>query len=162
MKTPNFLSLLRALRKAQVDFIVVGGVSGVLQGAPLTTFDLDIVHARDPANVQRLLAVLEKLHASYRIPGARHQKPQRSHLESTGHQLLITDAGPLDLLGTIGRGFGYSELINDTLEMEVEKGLGVQVLKLEALIDIKAQTAGEKDRAALMILRQTLLEKKGK
>lgn len=31
-----------------VDFIVVGGVAAVLGGAPISTFDLDIVHARDP------------------------------------------------------------------------------------------------------------------
>ncbi len=59
MKTPNFLSILRTLRKQKIDFIVVGGVGGVLQGAPITTFDLDVVHSRDPVNIERLLAALQ-------------------------------------------------------------------------------------------------------
>jgi hypothetical protein len=59
VKTPNFLSILRTLRKQKIDFIVVGGVGGVLQGAPITTFDLDVVHSRDPVNIERLLAALQ-------------------------------------------------------------------------------------------------------
>ena len=42
---PNFLEILRVLSHYQVDFIVVGGVCAVLQGAPITTFDLDMVHS---------------------------------------------------------------------------------------------------------------------
>ncbi len=36
--------LLGVLARHQVDFIVVGGVA-VIQGAPVTTFDLGVVHA---------------------------------------------------------------------------------------------------------------------
>jgi hypothetical protein len=41
---PQFRALLEVLARHQVDFIVVGGVAGVLQGAPLLTRDLDIVY----------------------------------------------------------------------------------------------------------------------
>jgi len=41
-----------------VDFIIVGGVSAVLQGAPVTTFDLDLVHSREAENITRLLSAL--------------------------------------------------------------------------------------------------------
>jgi predicted nucleotidyltransferase len=159
---PNFLSILRTLREAQIDFIVVGGVSGVLQGAPITTFDLDLVHSRAPGNIDRLLAALEILKARYRTPGAENKKPARSHLRSPGHQLLMTWAGPLDLLGTIGHGYGYDDLIGQTIELKIAKGLLIHVLKLETLIEVKAQTAGEKDKAALIILRRTLEERKAK
>lgn len=162
MNKPNFLSILQTLRKAQIDFIVVGGVGGVLQGAPITTFDLDIVHSRDAPNIERLLAALEILAARYRTPGAEQKKPARSHLRSPGHQLLMTRAGPLDLLGTIGQGYGYDELIGDTIQMEIGKGLQIRVLKLETLIAVKEQTAGEKDKAALIILRRTLQERTAK
>ena len=43
---PRFLEILKVLTVHSVDVIVVGGVSAVLHGAPVTTFDLDIVHAR--------------------------------------------------------------------------------------------------------------------
>jgi hypothetical protein len=134
-------------------------VSGVLQGAPIATFDLDVVHARDPGNIERLLTALEILEAHYRFPGAEQKKPERSHLLSSGHQLLMTRAGPLDLLGTIGHGHSYDDLIGQTIELEIEKGLQVRVLKLETLIKVKEETAGEKDKAALLILRRTLQER---
>lgn len=51
---PKFKEALDVLLRHHVDFIVVGGVAAVLCGAPISTFDLDIVHDRSPANVGRL------------------------------------------------------------------------------------------------------------
>jgi len=45
---PDFFAILEALAAHKVDFIVVGGVAAVLQGAPIATFDLDVVHANVP------------------------------------------------------------------------------------------------------------------
>jgi hypothetical protein len=67
MTKPDFGCLLRILVEHAVDFLVVGGVGAVLQGASLSTFDLDIVHSMEqPANITRLLAALEDLDACYR------------------------------------------------------------------------------------------------
>jgi len=159
VKPPNFLSILRVLRKEKVDFIVVGGVAGVLQGAPITTFDLDLVHSRDSANIERLLGALELLGAHYRLPGAAQKKPERSHLLSSGHQILMTREGPLDLLGTIGCSRSYEDLIGKTVRLQIGKGLQVSVLELDSLIEVKEETAGEKDKAALIVLRRTAQEK---
>ena len=63
---PDFERLLRTLVEHGVDFVVVGGVSAALQGAPILTLDLDIVHRRNPGNVDRLLKAPESLEASYR------------------------------------------------------------------------------------------------
>ena len=64
--TADIAALLRALVEADVLFIVVGGVAGVLHGSPLQTKDLDIVHERSPENVGRLLNVLDRLNAYHR------------------------------------------------------------------------------------------------
>jgi hypothetical protein len=42
----DFLEILKILSKHNVDFIVVGGVCAVIHGAPVATFDLDMVHSR--------------------------------------------------------------------------------------------------------------------
>lgn len=52
---PDFLMILRALSTHDVRFIIVGGVCGVLHGAPISTFDLDLVHSRTPENVKATL-----------------------------------------------------------------------------------------------------------
>lgn len=94
-----------------MDFIIVGGVRGVLHGAPVTTFDLDIVHSRTQENLARLLTALQELGAYYRGRQDRRLEPDLAHLSSSGHQLLMTRSGPLDLLGTIGAGHGYEDLV---------------------------------------------------
>jgi hypothetical protein len=86
----------------------VGGVSAVLHGAPVTTFDLGIVHSRDPENVTRLLSALEELDARYRFQPERQLRPDASHLAGPGHQLLLTMYGPLDVLAfSISRNLGF-------------------------------------------------------
>ncbi len=132
----------------------------MLHGAPMGTFDLDVVHSRTEQNIARLLAALEELDAFYRTQPEKRLRPRASHLASAGHQLLLTRFGPLDLLGAVGHGLGYDDLRPQASEMEVGKRVGVLVLSLEKLIEIKEQTAGEKDKAALPLLRRTLEEKR--
>jgi predicted nucleotidyltransferase len=156
---PDFVSILKVLAEHGVKFVVVGGVAATLQGATVSTFDLDLVQSRDSQNVERLLNALDDLQARYRTPGAEGKKPARSHLESKGHQLLMTRSGPLDLLGVIGSNRGYDELLPLSIELEVA-GMKVRVLSLEAVIETKQEAGGEKDRAMLPILRRTLEEKK--
>ncbi|MCS6953642.1 MAG: hypothetical protein RMK57_06325 [Bryobacterales bacterium] len=154
----DFLAILRILREHEVEFVVVGGVAAVLQGVPLTTFDLDVVHKRDRANVARLEKALESLEAYYRAPVRGRRRPETSHLLSAGHQLLMTRYGPLDLLGQVGKGRRYEDLQPDSICTQVGEGVEVHVLNLAALTRIKEETAAEKDLAVLPLLRRTLKE----
>lgn len=78
MSSARVGEILRLLVADEVEFIVVGMAAGVLQGAPVSTVDLDIVHRRSPENVARLLRVLGRLDAVYRHD-ARGLRPQESH-----------------------------------------------------------------------------------
>jgi hypothetical protein len=160
MQQSDFLAILRALCNAGVEFIVVGGLAAVLDGAPINTFDLDVVHLRNERNIERLLKVMEALDAVYRIQPERRIRPAASHLASAGHQNLLTRYGPLDLLGTIGSNLGYEDLLPHSVEMDVGEETLVRVLDLETLIAIKEELGGEKDRAVLPVLRRTLEEKR--
>lgn len=156
--TPDFLRILEILAKHEVDFIVVGGVCAVLHGAPVTTFDIDMVHSRAPENLDRLISALQELDAYYRGHEDQRLTPDLSHLSSPGHQLLVSKFGPLDLLGTIGSGHGYEDLFEHTVELEAG-GLLLRILTLERLIEIKEETGSDKDKAVLPVLRRTLEEK---
>jgi hypothetical protein len=154
----DFAALLRVLHDHKVRFIVVGGVGAVLQGAPITTFDLDVVHALSRANCVRLAEALAKLKAHYR----GHPKllvPTPSLLQSSGHHLLLTEHGPLDVLGAIGRDHGYRELSTYARPLLVKPGLRVRVMPLSFLIKLKEETGRSKDQAVLPILRDTLAER---
>jgi hypothetical protein len=110
MKSARFAEILHLLAEADVEVIIVGMMAGVLQGAPLTTGDVDILHRRTPENVQRLLGVLRKIRAVYRHD-PRRLSPGESHLLGPGHQLLESQFGDLDCLGTIDDGKTYDDLI---------------------------------------------------
>ena len=141
-----------------MEFLVVGGVGAVLQSAPVTTFDLDIVHSTEPSNVARLLAALESLDAYYRLQPEKRLRPNETHLSSPGHQLLMTRFGPVDVLGSIGKGRRYADLLAHAVELDVGEGIRVRVLDLETLIASKEETGREKDLAALPLLRSALAE----
>jgi hypothetical protein len=158
-RTSDFAKILRTLSEHRAGFIVVGGVGAVLQGAPVTTFDLDVVHRRDEENLARLVTALDVLEAVYRAQPERRLRPGVDHLRSAGRHLLMTRYGPLDLLGAIGRDRTYEDLIGATCEIDMRDGLQVRVLTLDALISVKEETAGEKDLAVLPVLRRTLREK---
>jgi hypothetical protein len=144
-------ALLLALHDAGVEFIVVGGLAAVINGSPVNTYDVDVVHRRTSENVDRILPVLDALDAVYSV----------QLLLSPGHSNLITKYGPLDLLGAIGHDLGYEELLPKSTEVLIAEGVSARILNLETLIELKEQLNGEKDRAMLPILRQALAEKNG-
>jgi uncharacterized protein YqcC (DUF446 family) len=137
----------------------VGGVSAVLHGAPVATFDPDVVHARDRENIARLLSALDELDAVYRIQPERQLRPAESHLASPGHQLLLTKFGPLDVRGVIGKSRTWEDLHASTRTMEIEPDVVVRVLDLEMLIAVKEELGFPKDIAVLPVLRQALKER---
>jgi hypothetical protein len=65
---------------------------------------------------------------------ARRLRPNTTQRSSPGHQLLMTRFGPVDLLGTIGKGRSCQDLLPHAAETELGKGLRVRVLDLETLI----------------------------
>jgi hypothetical protein len=103
------------------------------------------------------LRALEDLEAEYRNLQSRRLVPDRSHLRSSGHQLLMTSSGPLDILGAIGSGRSYEDLLPLCYDLTVGD-LTIHVLSLAAVIQIKEEIGHPKDRAVLEILRETLRE----
>jgi len=157
--SPKFLGLLRVLTRHGVDFIVVGGVAALLEGAPILTLDLDVLIDQSPENLGRVLAMLSELHARYRDPAGRFIEPDAGKLATMRIHLLQTDLGALDLLASIGNGLTYRDLQERTIWYELgEERIGV--LALDAVIETKEYAGRDKDHATLPVLRQTLAAKK--
>jgi hypothetical protein len=158
VESTRYLPLLRVLVAHDVEFILVGGFAAVLQGAPIVTGDVDIVHRRTPENVAKLLAALDELEAVYRID-PRKLKPTEAHLLGPGHALLTTKFCDLDVLGTIFADTGYEGLTDAALDVELGN-ITIQVLGLERLIRSKEHAGRGKDLAVLPALRATLEQSK--
>lgn len=157
MSTNRFVRIIETLCLHEVRYIVVGGVAAVLQRVPINTMDFDIVHDREPENVQRLLAALAVLGVTYR-DDSPNLTPTEADLLSAQSQRLRTGRLDLDIMGTLGEGLAYLDLLPDTDKIEVA-GHAVDVLTLEKLIEIKRKLTRPKDRFALIHLEATLEER---
>ena len=53
---------LHALCDADVEFVVIGGLSGTFHGSTRATLDIDICYSRSTANLKCLVAALSRFH----------------------------------------------------------------------------------------------------
>jgi hypothetical protein len=146
--------LLSELVRGRVQFVVIGGVAAALRGAPVTTLGLEIVPARDSGNAERLRQALAVLHAHYR--GHPDVEPKTDDLQRPGHHLLITSAGPLDILGVAIGDRDSDKLLACSDLLPLDDDLEARVLRLDEIIAMKEHLGREKDLAALPMLRTAL------
>lgn len=156
----EFTKILSAFAAAQVDFIVVGGVAAILNDVVYNTKDVDLVHRRDPENIERVLAVTRQLDAYFWPDLARRKlSPRASDLAGRGHCLLKSPLGRLDLLCELSNGRGYEELLPHSWQI-TEAGLTLRVLDLPTLIRVKTEAGREKDLRVIPDLIAALEERK--
>jgi hypothetical protein len=153
---PKYHEILVRLADEGVEVIVVGMAAAVLQGVPLTTWDLDVVHRRTSENVARLLRVLQDLEAVARHD-PRRLRPDESHLSGPGHVLMETRFGDFDCLGAIDGGRDYEDLLGSSLRVDFE-GRRLQILTLRELLAIKRRAGRPKDLAAIPYIQSTIEE----
>jgi hypothetical protein len=158
---PNFVAeMVGRLQDAGVEFIVVGGVSAILQGATVNTMDLDICYRRTPENICRLVAVLAPLNPRPRgfPPDLPFQFDERTVQLGSNFTLEI---GPesLDLLGEMSAIGGYEQVIGGALDTPVGSRT-VKTLSLEQLIATKTAAGRTKDLAVIPELQAALDRKR--
>lgn len=153
--SPALSDILEGLLQAEVDFILVGGLAAVIQGAPVTTLDVDIVHSRKDENIAKLFVFLNSINAIYRRPDDKTIKPKSEDFAGTGHTLLSTRLGPLDVLASIEQGQTYESLIGNTVEIDF-RGYTLRVLDIKQMIKLKKGSKHPTDRQRIPVLEETL------
>lgn len=90
------------LNEEGVDYVVFGGFAAILRGSPVTTHDLDVIPARERANLDRLGRALTRMNAKIRVSGdAVATRIDGAFLANMPHMLnLVTDFGEMDLTFT--------------------------------------------------------------
>ena len=119
------------------------------------TVDVDVVHQRTDENIGALLDALAELDAHFRGHPDKKLEPTREHLSSTGHQLLTTTYGPLDLLGAIEHDLTYEQLLADSVDISFDDR-SIRVLSLAKYVELKEESTQPRDQARLPVLRETL------
>ena len=137
--------LLAALTGHGVDYVVVGGIAGVLWGSSRNTFDLDICPATDGGNLEALGKALVQLEARLRrVDDELVFVPDERLLANVELLTLDTNAGPLDVLMRPGDAPGYERLRRAATRLDVG-GFSVLVASIEDLIAMKRAAGRPKD-----------------
>ena len=141
--------VVRLLGKYDVRYVLIGGLAAVTHGAPLVTQDIDVCHARDGENLQRLAAALGEVHAELR--GAEPGLPFRLDATTLARGdafTFITDVGAIDILATPPGTSGYEDLARTADAFDLF-GQRVLVASIDDLIRMKRASGRTKDLLAV-------------
>jgi predicted nucleotidyltransferase len=149
MDTP-YEKLLVDLARADVRFIVVGGVAVALNGFVRTTEDVDILIDRSPGNVGQLLTAL----ASF---GEGHARELSwADFDEAEGAIRVVEDFPLDIF-TVMRGHRYADLIDSAEQTDIG-GAAIRFLNADGLIRLKENSGREKDQIDIAALRKLARE----
>src|SRR2546421_12325606 len=70
----TLVALAKALRAAKLEAIVIGNSAGMLDGAPVTTQDIDLLIRDTKANRRKLARFADEIGGSAPMPGSRPSK----------------------------------------------------------------------------------------
>lgn len=146
MEAGPFEKLLVDLSRAEVRFLVVGGVACALNGYARTTEDVDILIDSDPANVARLLRSLERLGEGH----ARELSPA-DFPDEEGAVRLIEDF-PLDIFTRMG-GRRYADMQRYRKTSELD-GVEIPFVDIDGLILLKSGSVRGRDQIDVELLKR--------
>ena len=147
---------LEALRRHEVEFIVIGGWAVISHGSQRLTRDLDIVINRSAANCRRLIAALVELGAEYQLSSGRwaklSPKADPKWIAKETH-LFDTRAGGIDVMSRLEGVPSWKEARPRALEVDAF-GITFLVLDKDTLIRSKLAAGREQDLADVAELGQ--------
>lgn len=147
----QFRELLRRLKAAELEFVVVGGVAAVLHGAGEPTRDLDVCIRRDLASWRRVHAVIHDLHPRFALmPDRRAIDLGADELVAFNNLYVLTDLGRIDFLGEVPPIGGIDSLHTEAMRLEE---LEIRVLSIDDLIAVKEHVRRPKDLEVAAELR---------
>ncbi len=146
------LDLLKRLNERDVEFVIVGGMAGVLHGSSLVTHDLDICAPLTRDNISRIQKALAGLAARFRMtPNKLAVSENPDDYVGYKNLYLLTDWGQLDILSEITGIGDFAKVVQHTITVELGS-MECRVLDLNALILAKKALNLPKDRQAIIEL----------
>ncbi len=145
--------LLLRLCERKVEFVVIGGVCGVLHGVSLVTQDLDICCPFTPENLRRLEAAVKGLNPRHRLTANKLPFELTDELCAALKNLFLqTDIGILDCLGEVAGIGRYDQALQRSIVQSMSYG-EFRILDIDALIASKEAVGRERDLLAVRMLR---------
>lgn len=140
----------RLLAKHRLDAVLIGNAAAALQGAPITTMDLDFMFRRTPLNVRKLKRLAEDLDIEIQQPFYPASSLYRIKRERDNLQF--------DFMSKVDGVRSFEGLRSRATRVEFG-GQPLQVAALEDIIRSKEAADRLQDRAVLPLLRRVMRER---
>lgn len=138
--------LMETLDRHAVDFIVIGGIAGIIHGSAYPTYDFDVLYARDERNLERMAAALQELGVTLRgAPADLPFLPDARTLAAGCNFTFDTEYGRFDILGEAA-GMRPYDVIRADAKTEQAWGAPVRVASIDDLIRMKRAAGRPKDK----------------
>jgi predicted nucleotidyltransferase len=150
LSAPAFDELLRRLREAEADFVIVGGLAVNAWGVVRGTKDVDVVVGGDSANLRRVAEVAVAAGGHVHQGDALLGTPFSiaAAMAEGGQVAIETNLGRLDVVQGLEGIPTYAELRARASEVEI-LGVTVAVCSIDDLIAMKRAAGRTRDLADL-------------
>lgn len=139
--------VLEALVARRIRFVLIGGLAARVFGSTHPTADVDICHARDPANLAALAALLREWGAEFRRPPAYAPAELSAAVFATETDFVFcTPLGKFDLIGEFTGVGRYAEAVRGAVPVRLGR-CTVPVMSAPNLLASKRSTGRPRDGA---------------
>jgi predicted nucleotidyltransferase len=144
--------LLERLVKAEIRFVLVGGLAVNAWGYLRATRDVDLVPDPDTPNLERLNVLLTELGGRVDVDGRLLAPSALATFLKVGDRTqVVTELGTVDILQGLPQVPRFSELDAEATDVEIE-GFVVRVCSYEHLVAMKRASERPRDRDDLEAL----------
>jgi hypothetical protein len=144
--------LLERLIKAEVEFVLVGGLAAAIHGSSLNTRDVDVCCRFTEGNLKRIQAAFHDLHPVHRARPDIALNVTPELCAGLRNLYLKTDIGIVDCLGEVLAIGGYDEVLGHSIILELPVG-SLRILDVDALIKAKEAMGRPHDLITVQHLR---------
>lgn len=151
--------IFEVLDEYEIDFVVIGAMAAVLQGAGLAaTFDVDVAAATTDDNRNRLALALRAMDARLRLGPGEEPVPlpiDGRMLARVSVMTFLTKYGPFDVLFD-PHGAPPYETLRERAHMVKRAGITFRAAAIEDVIAMKRAAGREKDAVHVALLLEYL------
>jgi predicted nucleotidyltransferase len=146
---PLLRRIAATLADCRLEAVLIGNAAAALHGAPVTTLDFDFLFRTSPANIRKLKAFADRLHATILRP---------YYPASSLFRVVDEDGGlQVDFMTTIHGVRTFASLRARAQRLKLD-GAELLVASLDDVIRSKRAAGRPRDRAVLPILEATRAE----
>lgn len=145
--------VVQVLDEARVSFVLVGMGAGYLQGAPLASYNTDIMPYPDPDNLERAEIAWRRLGSS-ELRVKRCPPVERPVLP--GIRQLMTSVGMVNVVEYLPGVGDYQTVKRRSSLMDLGEGLSVRVADMEHVIRSKEALGRRNDAVHVLMCREVL------